>query len=68
VTVPGAKYDEKADKRSWAAMKGFFAELFGDPSRVGVLRASGPPVSDVAFLRERDTGGGSCSSVTRPAR
>jgi dienelactone hydrolase len=25
---PGAKYNEKADKRSWAAMKTFFAEIF----------------------------------------
>ena len=25
---PGAKYNEKADKRSWQAMKDFFAELF----------------------------------------
>lgn len=27
--VPGAQYDEKADKRSWQAMIAFFAELFG---------------------------------------
>jgi dienelactone hydrolase len=26
--IPGIKYDEKADKRSWEAMKVFFAELF----------------------------------------
>jgi dienelactone hydrolase len=26
--VPGAKYNENADKRSWQAMKGFFAEIF----------------------------------------
>lgn len=26
--IPGIKYDEKADKRSWEAMKAFFAELF----------------------------------------
>jgi dienelactone hydrolase len=26
----GAKYNEKADKRSWAAMKQFFAEIFGN--------------------------------------
>lgn len=25
----GAAYNEKADKRSWEAMKSFFAELFG---------------------------------------
>jgi dienelactone hydrolase len=25
---PGAKYNEKADKRSWEAMKNFFAEIF----------------------------------------
>lgn len=25
----GAAYNERADQRSWAAMKGFFAELFG---------------------------------------
>jgi len=25
---PGAKYNERADKRSWAAMKAFFAEIF----------------------------------------
>jgi len=25
---PGAKYNERADRRSWADMKGFFAELF----------------------------------------
>ncbi len=25
---PGAKYNEKADKRSWQAMKDFFAEIF----------------------------------------
>jgi dienelactone hydrolase len=25
---PGAKYNERADKRSWAAMKTFFAEIF----------------------------------------
>ncbi|MBL9134278.1 MAG: dienelactone hydrolase family protein [Verrucomicrobiales bacterium] len=27
----GAAYNEKADKRSWTAMKAFFAELFGTP-------------------------------------
>ncbi|MDB5297756.1 MAG: dienelactone hydrolase [Phycisphaerales bacterium] len=27
-TVPGAMYNEAADKRSWAAMKDFFGELF----------------------------------------
>ena len=27
---PGAKYNEKADKRSWQAMKDFFAEIFGN--------------------------------------
>ncbi|MCC7377573.1 MAG: dienelactone hydrolase family protein [Verrucomicrobiales bacterium] len=27
----GAAYNEKADKRSWVAMKSFFAELFGKP-------------------------------------
>jgi len=26
--IPGIKYDEKADKESWEAMKGFFAEVF----------------------------------------
>jgi dienelactone hydrolase len=26
--MPGAKYNEKADKRSWQAMKDFFAEIF----------------------------------------
>jgi dienelactone hydrolase len=26
----GAKYNEKADKRSWEAMKDFFAEIFGN--------------------------------------
>jgi dienelactone hydrolase len=26
--LPGAKYNEKADKRSWQAMKDFFAEIF----------------------------------------
>ena len=26
--IPGIKYNEKADKRSWEAMKSFFAELF----------------------------------------
>ena len=26
---PGAKYNERADKRSWADMKQFFAEIFG---------------------------------------
>ena len=31
VVVPGAKYDENADKRSWEAMKSFFTELFGAP-------------------------------------
>jgi len=25
---PGVKYNEKADRRSWAAMKDFFAEIF----------------------------------------
>jgi dienelactone hydrolase len=25
----GAAYNGKADKRSWEAMKGFFAEIFG---------------------------------------
>ena len=25
---PGARYNEKADKRSWQAMKDFFAEIF----------------------------------------
>ena len=28
-TKPGAAYQEKADKESWAAMKKFFGELFG---------------------------------------
>ena len=27
-TNPGARYDEKADHRSWQAMKNFFAEIF----------------------------------------
>lgn len=27
--VPGVKYNEKADKRSWAAMKNLFVEVFG---------------------------------------
>lgn len=27
--IPGAQYDEKADKRSWEAMKGFLIEVFG---------------------------------------
>jgi dienelactone hydrolase len=27
-TNPGAKYNERADKRSWEAMKSFFAEIF----------------------------------------
>lgn len=27
-TVPGTSYDEKGDKRSWAAMKSFFEEVF----------------------------------------
>jgi dienelactone hydrolase len=26
--IPGAKYNEQADKRSWQAMKDFFAEIF----------------------------------------
>lgn len=26
--IPGAKYDERADQRSWRAMKDFFAEIF----------------------------------------
>ncbi|MGB7158650.1 MAG: dienelactone hydrolase family protein [Tepidisphaeraceae bacterium] len=26
--IPGVAYNEKADKRSWEAMKGFFAEIF----------------------------------------
>ena len=28
-TKPGAAYQEKADKDSWAAMKKFFGEIFG---------------------------------------
>jgi dienelactone hydrolase len=28
---PGAHYNEKADKRSWQAMKDFFAEIFANP-------------------------------------
>jgi dienelactone hydrolase len=28
LNMPGAKYNEKADKRSWQAMKNFFAEIF----------------------------------------
>jgi dienelactone hydrolase len=28
----GAAYNEKADQRSWEAMKSFFSELFGSPS------------------------------------
>jgi dienelactone hydrolase len=28
LNLPGAKYNEKADKRSWQAMKDFFAEIF----------------------------------------
>lgn len=27
--IPGVAYNEKADRRSWEAMKGFFGELFG---------------------------------------
>ena len=27
-SMPGAKYNEKSDKRSWQAMKDFFAEIF----------------------------------------
>ena len=26
--IPGVAYNEKADKRSWEAMKDFFAEVF----------------------------------------
>jgi len=26
--LPGAKYNERADKRSWQDMKQFFAEIF----------------------------------------
>jgi dienelactone hydrolase len=29
MNVPGVKYNEKADHRSWQAMKDFFTELFG---------------------------------------
>jgi dienelactone hydrolase len=29
----GAAYNEKADKRSWEAMKSFFAEIFGEPAK-----------------------------------
>jgi dienelactone hydrolase len=29
----GSAYNEKADKRSWEAMKDFFAELFGAPAK-----------------------------------
>ncbi len=28
LNLPGAKYNERADKRSWQAMKDFFAEIF----------------------------------------
>ena len=28
LNLPGAKYNERADKRSWRAMKDFFAEIF----------------------------------------
>lgn len=28
LNLPGAKYNERADKRSWQAMKDFFAEMF----------------------------------------
>lgn len=31
--VPGVKHDEKADKRSWAAMKALFQEVFSGPSK-----------------------------------
>ena len=27
-SLPGAKYNERADRRSWADMKSFFAEIF----------------------------------------
>ena len=27
-SIPGVKYNEKADQRSWEAMKDFFAEIF----------------------------------------
>ena len=30
--APGVKYDEKADRRSWDAMKVFFEEIFGAPA------------------------------------
>ena len=41
--IPGAVYEERADRRSWAAMKAFFAELFGDPAgRAPRADADGP--------------------------
>ena len=34
VGLEGVKYNEKADKRSWEAMKGFFGELFGGGAKL----------------------------------
>jgi len=34
-TAPGVKYDEKADKRSWEAMKDFLQEAFGAQGAAG---------------------------------
>jgi dienelactone hydrolase len=34
----GSAYNEKADKRSWEAMKAFFAEIFGSPPQIRASR------------------------------
>jgi cytochrome c oxidase subunit 2 len=34
----GVAYNEKADKRSWQAMKDFFAEIFSDPADTTVIK------------------------------
>jgi len=33
LNIPGAAYNEKADRRSWTAMQSFFREIFGRRSR-----------------------------------
>ncbi|HMN40258.1 MAG TPA: dienelactone hydrolase family protein [Phycisphaerales bacterium] len=37
--VPGVRYNEKADKRSWAAMKNLLGEVFGAKPKAGKPRA-----------------------------
>jgi dienelactone hydrolase len=43
--LPGVKYNEKADKRSWSAMKALFNEVFGTRSTPAAAPTTPAPQS-----------------------